>query len=400
VRHKLSFEIDGLVVKVNDYELQRLLGTVSRSPRWAIAWKFPAQQVETEVLSIEIQVGRTGTLTPVAKLKPVPVGGVTVSSASLHNQDEIDRLDVRVGDHVLLQRAGDVIPEVVSVILQKRPSAAKPFSIQKATGGKCPACGSDVVRSMDEVAFRCVGLACPAKLIESLKHYASRDAADIEGLGDKIVKLIVSEKLASSPVDLYRISFAKWASLSRMGEKSAANMVEAINRSKNLSLSRFIYSLGIRHVGEHISQVLARRFVDLKNLRKATLGELEATSEIGPIVAKSIYDFFRDEKNSKVVDDLLSEGVIIQSEQIAKVEGPFRGKTVVLTGSLAAMQRNEAKKIIESLGGKVTDSISKKTDIVILGENPGSKLDKARQLGIQVMEESAFLAMIGKKNDG
>ena len=392
-RQNLEYDIDGMVVKVNDLALQQRLGTVSRSPRWAIATKFAAQQVTTRVLNIDVQVGRTGVLTPVAKLEPVLVGGVTVSNATLHNQDEIDRLDVRVGDTVIVQRAGDVIPEIIRVVTSERSADARPFSIPEAVDGHCPACGSAAVRPEGEVAFRCVGIACPAQLIEQIKHFASKGAANIDGLGDKIVRQLVEEGLIESAADLYTLSFEQWASLARMGDKSANNMLNAINQSKSITLDRFVFAMGIRFVGEATAKLLAGHFGSLESLRHAAVEQLETVEEVGPIVAASIRSFFQDKKNNAVVDALIERGVV-PLEYEARSGGPLKGKTFVLTGAFRDFTRASAKAAIEKAGGKLASAVSKKTDFLLAGQDPGSKLKKARDLGVIVIDEEQFSSML------
>ena len=395
-RKDLPYDIDGVVVKVNDPVLRKRLGTVSRSPRWAIAVKFAAEQAQTRVLDIDVQVGRTGTLTPVAKLDPVHVGGVTVSNATLHNQDEIDRLDVRIGDTVVVQRAGDVIPEVVSVVSSQRPAASEAFSILKAVDGACPACGSDVVRPEGEVAFRCVGIACPAKMIEQIKHFASKGAANIDGLGDKIVRQLVEAKVIRSPADLYRLTEDQWSGLERMGEKSAKNMLVALEASKEISLDRFVYALGIRFVGEATAKVLAQHFTTLETLRGAGPEDLEQVDEVGPVVGASIRAFFDDDRNVRVVEELIELGLEPEPWK-GTVGGALAGKTIVLTGALENFTRAAVKEAIERAGGKVASSVSRKTDFVLAGRDPGSKLKKARELEIAVISEADLVDLLEGK---
>ncbi len=392
-RADLEYDIDGLVIKVASVNLQEKLGQLSRSPRWAIAIKFAAEKANTIILNIDIQVGRTGTLTPVAKLKPVLVGGVTVSKATLHNQDEIDRLDVRIGDEVIIQRAGDVIPEVVSVIAESRPEDSRPFEILEAVNHLCPACGSNVIRPNGEVAFRCVGIGCPAQMVEQIKHFASKGGADIDGLGDKIVRQLVESEMVKSAADLYDLDFHQWLSLERMGEKSAKNMLESIEMSKEISFDRFIYALGIRFVGQATAKTLARNFENLEKLEAAALAELEEIEDIGPVVAQSIKSFFKDEKNMEVVTRLLTYG--ISPKPAKKMEkGKYMGKTFVLTGKMTRYTRQMAKEAIERVGGKVASAVSRKTDFVVAGEKAGSKLKKAESLGIQVIDEDKFISML------
>ena len=395
-RHKLPYDIDGIVLKVNDLQLHKRLGALSRSPRWAVAGKFPAEQAETTVLGIEIQVGRTGVLTPVAKLKPVFVGGVTVQNASLHNQDEIDRLDVRVGDVVVIQRAGDVIPEVVAVRAEKRPPIAPaPFSIRRKVKDQCPSCGGEIVQLEGEVALRCINSKCPAKVIEGIKHFAAKGAVNIDGLGDKLIRQVVEKGLVKSPVDLYRLTLDNWAALERMAEKSAQNILDALAASKQVKLDHFLVALGIRHVGEVTARALADAFGSLKKLREAGFDELSQVEDIGPIVARAICDHFADSGNSQLIDGLLDVGLkpTWVKKEIA-ADSPFAGKTVVLTGELSSMTRDEAKARILELGGKVSGSVSKKTSLVVAGPGAGSKLREAKKLGVQIMEEDEFLKML------
>ena len=391
LRDSLPFEIDGVVFKVNRLDQQASLGFVARAPRWAIARKFPAQERETRVLGIDVQVGRTGALTPVARLEPVFVGGVTVTNATLHNEEEVQRKDVRKGDAVIVRRAGDVIPEVVRVIREKRRKGARKFHLPT----RCPVCQSHVVRLEGEAVVRCSGgLFCPAQRKESIKHFASRRAMDIEGLGDKLVEQLVDKGLVSHVSDLYSLTVDDLAGLDRMAEKSASNLIEALDKSKSTLLERFIYALGIREVGETTAQTLAREFGDLESLLAADIETLEAVHDIGPIVAKRIIEFFAEEHNREVISQLCEAGV----HWIA-VEKPqaqlLSGKTFVLTGTLS-MPRAELKEKLQSLGAKVTGSVSKKTDYVVVGDNPGSKHDKAIKLGVEVLDEAACIEMVSK----
>ncbi len=387
-REELPFEIDGLVIKVDDLDLQRRLGEISRSPRWAIAYKFKPRQATTRIRDIQAQVGRTGTLTPVASLEPVQVGGVTVKSASLHNMDEVERKDIRIGDTVIVERAGDVIPYVVQVILEKRNGQEKKFEMPE----KCPVCGASVYREEGEVAYRCVGLSCPAKLKESLKFFGSRGAMDIEGLGEKLIEQLVARKLVDDIADLYGLEKEELAALERMGEKSAQNLLDSLTRSKGSTLVRFVSALGIRHVGEATAKLLADHFGNLHKLMDASEEQLKEVREIGPEVAKSIERFFGQKENRGVIEKLLKVGVQARGEP--KRKGKLMGMTFVLTGGLEALSRMEAQKRIESLGGKVTSSISRSTNYVITGTDPGSKLNKAKELGINILDEKAFLTLI------
>ena len=390
-RERLPYGIDGVVYKVNRLDWQERLGFVSRAPRFALAHKFPAEEQSTEVLGIEVQVGRTGALTPVAKLKPVFVGGVTVSNATLHNEDELRRKDVRVGDTVIVRRAGDVIPEVVSVRTDLRPSGATEFSLPK----KCPVCGSAVVRSEEEAVARCSGgLYCPAQRKQALLHFASRRAMDIEGLGEKVVDQLVGKELVHTPADLYRLSAKGLADLERMGEKSASNLVAAFERSKHTSLERFIYALGIRNVGEATARDFARQFGDLQPLLEASEAALLQVPDVGPVVARSVRQFFDEPHNRAVIEALQNAGVSWPRSEPAPRRPPGASKTFVLTGTLSGMSRDEARAAIEAKGHKVAGSVSKKTDYVVAGEDAGAKLDKARALGIAVLEEREFLKML------
>jgi DNA ligase (NAD+) len=401
-RDSLPFDIDGVVYKVNSLALQEQLGFVTREPRWACAHKFPAEEQMTMVHDIDIQVGRTGKLTPVAKLEPVFVGGTTVSNATLHNEDETRRKDVRIGDTVIVRRAGDVIPEVVSVVLDQRPvNTGKPFDMFKLLHGKCPVCGSAIVREEGEADWRCTGgLYCPAQRKQSLLHFASRRALDIEGLGDKLVEQLVDAGIVSTPADLYdkhKMNLQTLAGLERMGEKSAQNLLDAIENSKHPTLARFIYSLGIRNVGEATAKDLARHFGKLKNLMDADEEQLQRVRDVGPVVAQSIVAFFAEKHNVDVINALLDEkcgGVRPRESEGEPVEDlPLAGKTFVLTGTLG-IPREEAKEKLEALGAKVAGSVSKKTDYVVAGVEAGSKLDKARELNVTVLNEQEFLALL------
>ena len=383
MRPQLPYDIDGLVIKVDSIEFQETLGAKSRSPRWAIAYKFQAEQETTQLESIEVQVGRTGTLTPVAHLKPVNVGGVVVSRATLHNEDEIEKKDIRIGDTVLIQRAGDVIPEVVKVILTKRTGEERIFRMS----GNCPACGSQVIRMEGEAAVRCVNTGCTAQIKERIKHFASKGAFDIDGLGDKLVEQLVENDLLSSYADIFELKTETIAGLERMGDKSAGNLMEAIESSKIVSFARFLYALGIRHVGEHVAVILASRFQTMEAVMKAGQSDLEIVEGIGPIVAESIVRFFRQDQNIKIVRQLLASGVHIRYEK-EDAGGFLEGKVFVLTGTLEHMTRGQAKDSIESLGGRVAGSISRRTDYVVVGESPGSKVDRAKALGIRIIHET------------
>ncbi|HXU41311.1 MAG TPA: NAD-dependent DNA ligase LigA [Burkholderiales bacterium] len=391
LREKLPYAIDGVVYKVNRLDWQEKLGFVSRAPRFALAHKYPAEEQSTEVLGIEVQVGRTGALTPVAKLKPVFVGGVTVSNATLHNEDELKRKDVRVGDTVIVRRAGDVIPEVVSVRIELRPSNAAVFQFP----AECPICRSAVTRSEEEAVARCSGgLFCPAQRKQALLHFASRRAMDIEGLGDRLVDQLVDQGLVHTPADLYRLGLKDLSELERMAEKSAANLLAALERSRQTTLERFIYALGIRNVGESTARDFARHFGDLPPLLEASEESLLQVPDVGPVVARSVRQFLDESHNRSVIEALVKAGVSWPKSEPAPRRRDGATKTFVLTGTLSGMSRDEARAAIEAKGHKVAGSVSKKTDYVVAGEDAGSKLDKARALGIRVLEEKEFIAML------
>ncbi len=401
-RDSLPFDIDGVVYKVNSLELQARLGFVTREPRWAVAHKFPPEEELTVVESIEVQVGRTGALTPVARLKPVFVGGVTVSNATLHNQDEIDRLDVREGDSVVVRRAGDVIPEVVAVVRERRPQP-EPVRFQILQRyPTCPVCGSHVMRQPGEAAIRCSGgLYCPAQRKQALLHFASRRAMDIEGLGEKLVDQLVDQGIVRTPADLYKLGMAKVANLERMAEKSAANLLAGIEKSKHTTLARFVYALGIRNVGETTARDLARHFGSLDALMSADEETLMLVPDVGPVVAQSIAQFFSEPHNREVVEQLRAAGADWpETAPQRKQAGPLAGKTFVLTGTMPNMTRDQAKGRIEAAGGKVAGSVSKKTDYVVAGSEAGSKLAKAQELGIAVLDEEALLRLLEPESQG
>lgn len=390
MRHELPYEADGMVVKVNDFRQREILGEVSRAPRWAIAYKFPAEEATTRVLDIIVQVGRTGALTPVAILEPVEVSGATVSRATLHNEDEIRRKDVRIGDWVIVRRAGEVIPEVVKSIPERRTGQEREFRMPE----RCPACGGPVVRPPGEVAYRCENLSCPARIKESIRHFASRRAMDIEGLGEKLVDKLVETGLVRKLSDIYRLKKEDLVNLERMGEKSAQNLLEQIERSKNAGLARLIFALGIRYVGEHLAEVLAEHFPSLEALSKADYYELIQIPEIGPRIAQSIVDFFKNEENRKLIQELKELGVKTEAEK--PKEGPLSGKTFVFTGTLSAFTREEARRLVESLGGRVASGVSRKVDYVVVGADPGEKLRKAQELGITILTEEEFRRLVGR----
>jgi DNA ligase (NAD+) len=390
-RHEVPYEIDGSVVKVDSEDQRRRLGAVSRTPRWAIAYKFPAEEEATTVEQIEVSVGRTGALTPVAFLTPVHVGGVTVSRATLHNEEEVRRKDVRVGDRVFLRRAGDVIPEIVRVIVEARPAGGLP---EFKMPSHCPACGAEAHR--EGAVTRCSNLSCPAQLHGRLRHFASRGAMDIEGLGDQTCSQLVERGMVRTPADLYGLTREQWLSLERMGEKSVDNLLAALEGSKSTSLKRFIYALGIRLVGEATARALALQFGTVEKLLAANLDDLQAVRDVGPEVAQQIFDFTQTAENRDAIARLLEAGVHPAPEMV-QAAGPFAGKTVVLTGSLATLTREDAKAEIERRGGRVAGSVSRKTDLVVAGGEAGSKLNKARELGLRIVDESAFRALLAER---
>ncbi|MGZ3648532.1 MAG: NAD-dependent DNA ligase LigA [Syntrophales bacterium] len=392
IRAELPYEIDGVVIKVDDIEMQERLGAVSRSPRWAIACKFAATQETTVIEDIRVHVGRTGVLTPVAIMKPVRIGGVTVRRATLHNMDEIEKKDVRMGDTVIIQRAGDVIPEVVKVIESKRTGKEKKFVMPTT----CPECGSHVVRLEGEAAHRCIGLVCPAQIKEHITHFASRGGMDIEGLGDKMVAQLVDTKLIRDPADIYFLKKESLLTLERMAEKSANNLLAAIERSKTPPFEKFLYALGIRHVGEHVARVLAQWFKTLDNLMTATEDDLLAVRDIGPEVASSVTGFFSEQSNKKVIEKFRKAGVK-PIEKSRPKDARLAGMSFVFTGTLSKLTRNEAKEIVESLGASATESVTKTTDYVVAGESPGSKIDKATASGIKIIDEKEFLKLTGRE---
>ena len=387
-RDTLGYDIDGVVIKVDVIELQERLGSVARSPRWAIAYKFPAMQETTIVLGITVQVGRTGALTPVAEMEPVEVGGVTVSRATLHNEDEIRRKDIRIGDTVVIQRAGDVIPEVVQVIVDKRTGNEIPFVMPT----ECPVCGGEVEKPEREAVARCINLACPAQLKERITHFASRNALNIEGVGPAQIDQFTEKGLIHDPADLYTLKLENLLPLDRMGERLATKILASIERSKDTTLPKLIFGLGIRHVGEHVSQVLADHFGSIEAIERASEEELSAVPEIGPVIAKSLVKFFSEPENRAVIEKLQAAGVRPKSQKAAGTS--LAGKTFVFTGTLQQSTREEAEEKVRSLGGRAASSVSKNTDFVVAGEKAGSKLDKARDLGVTVLTEQEFLDMI------
>ena len=390
-RDALPFDIDGVVYKVNSLALQAELGFVSREPRWAVAHKYPPQEALTTVEAIEVQVGRTGAITPVARLAPVFVGGVTVTNATLHNEDEVRRKDVRIGDTVIVRRAGDVIPEVVAIIADRRPILAPEFIMPKT----CPVCGSAIERPADEAIARCTGgLYCPAQRKQALLHFAGRRAMDIEGVGEKLVDQLVEAGLVQTPADLYALDLERLAGLDRMGEKSAANLLAAIGSSKTPTLARFIFALGIRNVGETTAKDLARHFGSLEALMAADEDRLQQVRDVGPVVAASIAHFFAEAHNRQVIDGLAKVSVRGTPSAPAAIDSAITGKTFVLTGTLPTLTRDDAKALIEANGGKVAGSVSKKTDFVVAGAEAGSKLDKARELGIIILDEQQLRELL------
>ena len=391
-REEQPYEMDGVVIKVDSFVLQRKLGEVSRSPRWAVAYKFPAKEETTKILDIRAQVGRTGALTPVAEMEPVRIGGVEVKRATLHNQDEIEKKDIRVGDTVVVRRAGDVIPEVVKVIFSKRTGAERKFIMPKS----CPVCGSDVVRLPGESAHRCVGISCAAQLKGRIKHFASKRAMDIDGLGIKLIGQLVDKGLVKDVADLYYLTRDDLALLERMAEKSAENLIKALAKSKHPTFARFLYALGMRHAGEHIAQVLARELVTLDRLYQISIEQLEGIPGIGPEVSQSIFGFFNDKRNREGIKRLQQAGVTI-ADQGAKGTVPFKGKTFLFTGALEGMTRDEAKDLVLSLGGEIASSAGKGVAYVVVGKEPGSKYAKAKELGLTVIDEAEFKRLVRQK---
>ncbi|UYU30954.1 NAD-dependent DNA ligase LigA [Siccibacter colletis] len=398
-RPHLGFDIDGVVIKVDSLELQEQLGFVARAPRWAVAFKFPAVEQMTTVREVEFQVGRTGAITPVARLEPVQVAGVLVSNATLHNADEIERLGLRIGDRVVIRRAGDVIPQVVNVVMTDRPDDTRPVVFP----AHCPVCGSDVERVEGEAVTRCTGgLICGAQRKEALKHFVSRRAMDVDGMGDKIIDQLVEKEYVKTPADLFRLTAGKLTGLDRMGPKSAQNVVNALEKAKETTFARFLYALGIREVGEATAAGLAAHFGNLDALSKASIDELQKVQDVGIVVATHVFNFFEEESNREVIRQLVEEvGIhwpapaVINAEEI---DSPFAGKTIVLTGTLSLMSREDAKARLTELGAKVSGSVSKKTDLLIAGEAAGSKLAKAQELGVDVIDEAEMVRLLGESN--
>ena len=389
-KDSLGYDIDGMVIKVDSFSYQKALGRTSKSPRWMIAYKFPAERKETILEDIIVQVGRTGTLTPVAMLKPVELSGSIVARATLHNQDEIMRKDIRIGDHVIIEKAGEIIPQVVEAIKKKRTGREKKFSMPK----KCPACSSKVESVEGEVALRCENLSCPAQLKERVKHFASRQAMDIEGMGEAIVNQLVDKKLIEDYGDIYGLKLDEVTDLERMADKSASNLINAIEKSKSNELNRLVFGLGIRHVGVRAAWVLASRFNSLDKIASLETEELEAINEIGPVMAKSIYNFFRNKENKKVIEKLRRAGVRTENREPKTENQKLESKTFVVTGALEGYSRQEIEELIRKMGGNASSSVSRKTDFLVAGKEPGSKLDKAKKLGVRVINEDAFNKMI------
>ncbi|MFB0524824.1 MAG: NAD-dependent DNA ligase LigA, partial [Phycisphaerae bacterium] len=387
---KLDYKIDGMVIKVNSFRQRDILGATGRAPRWCISYKFPAERAETVMESIDVQVGKSGILTPVANLTPVQLSGTTVKRASLHNFDELRRLDARCGDTVLIEKAGEIIPQVVQVKKKLRPADAVPFKIPK----KCPNCGSIVVKDEEGVYIRCVNPNCMGQLKELLRYFAGRDQMDIEHLGPSLLDQLVDKGLVKNFADLYKLQKSQLADLERMAEKSAANVIEAIERSKTRPLWRLIAALGIRHIGGQSAQLLAEHFGELSALVNADRESLEAIDQIGPKIAESVYEYFRHPQNRKVLDELLAAGVKPELPRKVRLTGKLVGKTVVVTGTLENFTRQQIEQAIRQAGGKPSSSVSKKIDFVLAGKEPGSKLDKARKLGVKVIDEKQFLEMI------
>ncbi len=388
IRDTLPYEIDGIVIKVNSLKLQKELGETSRSPRWAIAFKFRARQAVTRIKDIIVSVGRTGILTPVAIFEPVEIAGVTVSRATLHNQDEIDRLDVRIGDYVVVERAGDVIPEVVKVVKEKRDKNAAPFRIPD----RCPVCGSKAIKYEGEVAIRCTGIDCPAQLKERIKHFCKKDAMDIEGFGDKICEQLVDRGIVKGIEDIFKLKAEQLYLLERMGKKLAEKLMNSIEKAKSTSLDKFIYALGIRFVGEVTAKKLAERFKNIDGIINASEEELLSIEDVGTVVAKSIREFFSEQKNLEAIKNLIQSGITFKDQK--REEGFFTGKSVVFTGTLSSMTRDDAKKIVEAEGGTVKSSVTKDINFLIVGDNPGSKLQTARSYNITIITEEEFLKKI------
>ncbi len=393
-RHDLPYDVDGMVVKVNSIAQQQELGEISRSPRWAIAFKFPAEQAITKIIKIDVQVGRTGALTPVAVMEPVLISGSTVSRATLHNEDEISRKDVREGDTVVIQKAGEIIPEVVSVVIEKRTGDEKKFTMP----AQCPECGADVVKPEGEAVSRCTGgMSCPAQVKESIRHFCARDAMDMEGIGYQHIENFVEKKLICDAADLFYLKKEELLPLERMGDKLAENILNAVAKAKHPPLSRLIYALGIRLVGEHTAELLAEHFTTLDALQHAAYDELQNIYEVGPKVAQSIVSFFQQGNNRKVIEKLKKAGVKPRVEEAARARSEISGKSFVFTGMLASFTRSKAESLVKKLGGKISSSVSKNTNYVVAGAEPGSKYDKAQKLGVAILTEEEFKKLIQAK---
>jgi DNA ligase (NAD+) len=389
-RGTLEYDIDGMVIKVNDFKQQEKLGTTTKSPRWAMAYKFPAEQAISVIEDIMLSVGRTGVVTPIAVLKPVELSGTTVSRSTLHNQDEIERKDIRIGDHVIVEKGGEIIPKVVKVIKEKRNGKEKKFRMP----GNCPVCNSTLFKAEDEVAVRCINKSCPAQVKGSILHFASRSAMDIDGMGSVLVRQLVENGLVKNIGDMYHLTKDKLVGLERMGEKSAQNILESIRRSKDRGLSMVIFGLGIRHVGIRAARILASKFKTMDNLVKASFEEIESVPEIGPVIAESIVNFFKNKENREIINVLKTSGVKMEAKAASTGKTPLSGKKFVLTGALEHFTRERAREIIESLGGAVSSSVSRKTDYVVAGKNPGSKFEKAQKLDVSIIDEEAFRRMV------
>jgi DNA ligase (NAD+) len=390
-RDAIPYEIDGIVVKVNQFSVQQEAGVRARSPRWAVAWKFPPHEERTRILAIDVQVGRTGALTPVARLEPVRVGGVTVSNATLHNEDEIKKKDVLIGDQVFVRRAGDVIPEVVAPISDRRTGDETPFRMPK----KCPACGTAVVRPEGEAVTRCPNLSCPAQVRERVRHFASREAMDIEGLGEKLVAQLVEQGLVESPADLYRLDVEALLPLERMAEKSAENLVAAMERSKHTTLPRLIFALGIRNVGVTVAEILAERYPTIESIMEADEQEIADLYGVGPVIAREITAFFDAPNNRETAERLIEAGIEYESAAMGAVSDELQGETFVFTGTLTRMTRQQAEAEVKRRGAKAVKTVSSKTTVVVAGDKAGSKLAKAQKLGLKIMDEDAFIELIG-----
>ncbi|MGC9027633.1 MAG: NAD-dependent DNA ligase LigA, partial [bacterium] len=392
IRDKLEYECDGVVFKINSIPLQRALGEVSRSPRWAVAYKFKPRTAITKVLDIVPQVGRTGILTPVAILEPVNIGGAKIQRSTLHNQSEIDKKDIRIGDTVIVERAGDVIPEVVGVVKEKRTGREKPFKMPD----KCPVCGSEIEKLEGDIFYRCINISCPAQIKERIRHFAQRGAMDIEGLGEKWISTFVDKGIVKDVASLYELKKEDIISVERMGDVLANKLIDAIQRSRNAQLDRFIFALGILHVGEHIARTLAMNFKSIDDLEKATKEQLQRIEGIGPEIAESIYNFFNTQEN-KTLLKRLKKYINLSNPYEKASTGPLKGKRFVFTGGLTSLSREQAKQLVEQNGGSVTESVSSKVDYVVVGDQPGSKLDKARSLGLKILSEQEFLELIGRR---